>query len=49
MPKRSSAAGKKASTIRNRERYRQHHKDPEIDALMRIYGDRVKVLEDTDP
>ncbi len=50
MPKRSSAAGKKASAKRNRERNRQHHKDPEIDALLRIYGsDNVHIVEDTDP
>jgi hypothetical protein len=48
-PKRTSPAGKKASARRNRERTRQHHKDKEIDALMRIYGDRVTVLQDTDP
>ena len=41
--------GKKAMEKRRRERNRSHNKDPEIDALMRIYGDRVKVLEDSDP
>lgn len=49
VAKRSSAAGKRAMAKRNREKNRPHHKDPEIDALMRIYGDRVTVLEDSDP
>jgi len=49
IPKRTSPAGKKATAKRKRERNRPHHKDPEIDALMRIYGDRVKVVTDSDP
>lgn len=49
IPKRTSSAGKKATARRKRERNRPHHKDPEIDALMRIYGDRVTVLQDSDP
>ena len=47
IPKRTSPAGEKASAKRNRERNRPHHKDPEIDALMRIYGDRVNILMDS--
>jgi hypothetical protein len=26
-----------------------HYKDPEIDALLGIYGDRVTVVQDSDP
>lgn len=32
-----------------RRSLRGHHKDPEIDALLRIYGDRVNVVMDSDP
>ena len=40
IPKRNSPAGKKASAKRRRNRNRPHHyKDPEIDSLLRIYGD----------
>jgi len=47
--RRNTKTGKKELDKRSRERLRQHHKDPEIDALLRIYGDRVKMLEDSDP
>ena len=40
IPKRSSPAGQKAAAKRKRNRNKKHE-DPEIDALMRIYGDRV--------
>jgi len=49
IPTRASKGGKTALAKRSRERNRPHHKDPEIDTLMRIYRDRVTVLEDTDP
>ena len=50
IPNRNSPAGKKALEKRKRERNRAHHKDPEIDALLRIYGeDNVSIIEDTDP
>ena len=39
IPKRSSPAGQKAAAKRKRNRNKMH--DPEIDALMRIYGERV--------
>ncbi|MFZ0629498.1 MAG: hypothetical protein WAM16_09380 [Nitrososphaeraceae archaeon] len=42
IPKRSSPAGQKAAAKRKRNRNKMHE-DPEIDALMRIYGDRVTV------
>jgi hypothetical protein len=31
------------------ERLRPHHKNPEIDELLRIYGDRVKIFYDSNP
>ena len=43
VAKRHTTAGKRATSKRNKERYRPHHKHKEIDALMRIYGDRVTV------
>ena len=49
IPKRTSPAGQKALAKRRRERDRPHHKDKEIDEEMRKHGDRVTVLEDTDP
>jgi hypothetical protein len=39
IPKRSSPAGKRELDKRRRERLRAHHEDPEIDALLRIYGE----------
>ncbi|MGH9974183.1 MAG: hypothetical protein ACRD93_09830 [Nitrososphaeraceae archaeon] len=40
LSKRTSKAGKKATAKRRKERNRPHHyKDPEIDSLLRIYGD----------
>jgi hypothetical protein len=42
IPKRSSPAGQKAAAKRKRNRNKMHE-DPEIDALMRIYGDRMTV------
>ena len=48
VPTRTSKVGQKAASKRKRERYGPHHKDKEIDELMRIYGDRVTVLEDID-
>jgi hypothetical protein len=41
--------GSKTMGKRTRKRNRPHHKDPEIDALMRIYGDLVNVVTDSDP
>jgi hypothetical protein len=50
IPSRSSPAGKKALEKRRRERNRAHHKDKEIDELLRIYGeDRVKIVYDSNP
>lgn len=49
VPTRTSPAGRKATAKRRRERDRPHHKDKEIDEEMRKHGDRVTVLEDTDP
>ena len=50
IPKRTTAAGRKATTKRKKERNRQHHKDIEIDTLLRIYGsDNVHIVEDSDP
>jgi hypothetical protein len=44
VPKRSSKEGKKLAEKKQRENNRPHHKDPEIDELLRIYGDRVKII-----
>ena len=44
IPKRSSKAGKKASAKRRQNKLKLDE-DPEIDALLRIYGDRVNVLK----
>ena len=46
IPKRATEAGQKASA-KKRSKKIQYHKDNEIDALMRIYGDRVKVVYDS--
>jgi hypothetical protein len=46
VSKRTTKPGKRAITKHNKERYRQHSKDPEIDSLLRIYGsDYVNVIE----
>ena len=42
IAKRSSSAGQKAAAKRKRNRNKMHE-DPEIDALIRIYGDHVTV------
>src|SRR4030095_393790 len=48
--RRNTKEGKKAMLKKQRERLRPHHKDPEIDELLRIYGeDRVKIVHDSDP
>ena len=47
-PKRSSPAGKNAARGRKRKKTILHE-DPEINELMRIYGDRVNVVYDTNP
>jgi hypothetical protein len=50
FPKRNSPKGKKQLDKRKREKYRTHHPDKEIDALLRIYGeDNVKVVYDSMP
>jgi hypothetical protein len=49
VARRSSPAGKRASEKRKRERNRPHHKDKEIDELLRIYGDGVKIVFDSNP
>lgn len=48
IPKRSSPAGKNAARGRKRKKTILHE-DPEINELMRIYGDRVNVVYDTNP
>ena len=48
IPKRNSPAGKRASAKKRRNKIKLDP-DPEIDALVRIYGDRVKVVYDSDP
>jgi hypothetical protein len=48
--KRYTKEGKMELDKRQRERTREHHKDPEIDALLRIYGeDNVHIIGDSDP
>jgi hypothetical protein len=50
IPKRGTIKGNKEADKRRRERTRTHHKDPEIDALLRIYGEEnVHIIQDTDP
>jgi hypothetical protein len=50
VPKRSSKEGKKTLDKRRRERNRPHHKDTEIDELLRIYGEQnVHIIQDTNP
>ena len=49
IPRRTSRAGQRALSKRRKERDRPHHKDADIDREMAVHGDRVKVLEDTDP
>ena len=50
IPKRTSKKGKRISARKQRERNRQHHKDPEIDREIQQHGsDNVYVLEDSDP
>ncbi len=46
VPKRSSPAGKNAARGRKRKKTILHE-DPEINELITIYGDRVKVVYDT--
>jgi hypothetical protein len=46
IPKRSTEAGKRELDKRRRERLRAHHDDPEIDALLRIYGEEnVRIIQ----
>lgn len=44
IPKRNSPAGKKLTARRRRNKIKVDE-DPEIDALLRIYGDRVNVIK----
>lgn len=46
IPKRSSPAGKRALAKKRGKKIKLHD-DPEISELMRIYGDMVKVVYDT--
>lgn len=48
MPKPSSPKGKKLSAKKRGKKIKLHE-DPEINQLTRIYGDRVKVVLDTNP
>jgi hypothetical protein len=49
LPKRKSKTGKKIAARGGKRKKRMLHEDPEIDALMRIYEDRVKVVYDSNP
>jgi hypothetical protein len=49
VAKRSTKAGKRASAKRDKERYRPHHKDADIDREMQRHGDRVNVIYDSNP
>jgi hypothetical protein len=49
-PKRNSQEGKLISARKKRERQRAHHKDPEIEEVLRIYGEEnVHIIQDSDP
>jgi len=48
IPKRNSATGKRASAKKRGKKIKLHD-DPEINELMRIYGERVKVHYDNNP
>ena len=48
IPKRSSPKGKRISAKKRHNKLKLHE-DNEIDALMRIYGDRVNVVHDSNP
>lgn len=49
VAKRTTKAGKRATAKRNKERYRPHSKDKEIDREMQRHGDRVNVIYDSNP
>lgn len=49
LPKRTNRTGMKIAARGRKRDKNKLHNDPEIDALMRIYGDRVTVLQDSDP
>jgi hypothetical protein len=51
LPKRVSKTGKKIAVrgIKRKRDKNKMHDDPEINELMRIYGDRVKVVHDSNP
>jgi hypothetical protein len=48
VPKRYTKAGKKASAKKRRNKIKLHE-DKEINELLRIYRDIVKVVHDTNP
>ena len=49
IPNRTSKEGKLISARKRRERQRAHHKDSEIDELLRIYGEEnVRIIYDSD-
>ncbi len=48
IPKRSSAAGKRAIAKRSRKKIKLDD-DPEINELMRVCGDRLNVVYDSNP
>jgi hypothetical protein len=49
LPKRTNRTGKKIAARGRKTDKNKLHDDPEISELMRIYGDRVKVIQDTNP
>lgn len=49
LPKRTNRIGKKIAARGRKTDKNKLHDDPEISELMRIYGDRVKVIQDTNP
>jgi Na+-translocating ferredoxin:NAD+ oxidoreductase RnfC subunit len=49
IPKRAAEQHRKPRPKRIRKDKNKLHEDKEIDALMRVYGDRVKVVYDSNP